>query len=466
MEDKLQNEMQQQMEDQSLLSCACDFAKDYLAFSKERHVFPFEEDIENLAVFEEVMPVESGQPHEILNKLNNYGGPATLPMTGGRYFGFVNGAVVPIGMAARWLGDAWDQNTALQIISPICSKLEEVTQKWLIDIFDLPEHTVAGFVSGTSMATFCGLAAARFHIYKKLGWDWHHKGMFDAPKLNVIASIQSHSTAVKALGLLGFGKDNIKWIDVDDEGRIKVKKIPHLDEKTIVVLQAGNVDSGSFDDFESIGKMAEKAGAWIHIDGAFGLWAEAVTELKHLTNGMQLADSWSVDGHKTLNTPYDNGIVLCKHANALSSALHMSGSYIVNSSERDGMYYTPEMSRRGRIIELWAIMKYLGKNGIDEMILTMHKRSLQFRDALSEAGFNILNDVVFNQVLVACENDVLTLSTLKEIQEDRVCWCGPSEWFGKKVIRISVCSWVTTKEDVEKTVASFVRSREKALNIV
>lgn len=458
-----QDVLKHQVHDNQKLVDVAQLGAKHLCTAHERHIYPKVDDLKRLGSFEEDMPDSMGNFDDIIHLLDEQGGPNTVAMTGGRYFGFVNGSLLPIGLAARWLGDAWDQNTAMNVLSPICGKLEEVTQNWLVDLFGLPESTVAGYVSGTSMATYCGLAAARIHTYKKLGWDWHQKGMYGAPQLRVVTSSQAHSTAVKALGLLGFGKECIEWVDVDDQGRLDINQLPELDESTIVVLQAGNVNSGSFDNFDYICEKANEVGAWVHIDGAFGLWAECVKSRKHLTKGMAKAQSWSVDGHKTLNTPYDNGIVLCRYPDAIISALHMSGSYIVNSESRDGMYFTPEMSRRGRIIELWATMKYLGREGIDAMIQNMYERALQFEQELSEAGFEILNEVVFNQVMVAAENDDLTMNMLENIQEERVCWCGPSTWFGRKVIRISVCSWATTSRDVTMSVESFISSREKAV---
>ena len=239
-----------------------------------------------------------------------------------------------------------------------------------------------------------------------------------------------------------------------------LEQIPHLDENTILILQAGNVNSGAFDSFNEICDRARRSKTWIHIDGAFGLWAAGSEKLKYLVSGIEKADSWSVDGHKTLNTPYDNGIVLCKDKDALVSALQASGPYIVYGEYRDGMLYTPEMSRRARAVELWATMKYLGKQGIDELVSGLHERAKQFAKELSEQGFTILNDVVFNQVLVACDSDIETEKTLNNLQELRDCWCGGSLWFNRKVIRISVCSWATTPDDVTSSVQSFVKAKE------
>ncbi|MEM7020413.1 MAG: aminotransferase class V-fold PLP-dependent enzyme, partial [Pseudomonadota bacterium] len=426
---------------------------------RERNVFPTEQALAGLAQFDESLPQTSGDAAEILALLNQYGGPATVAQTGGRYFGFVNGGVVPASLAARWLADFWDQNAALYVISPVAAKLEALCEAWLKELFGLPESTVAGFVSGSSLAIFCGLAAGRYRVFQNQHWDVNQQGLNGAPKIRIVASRQIHGTVVKSIALLGLGIDNIEWLETDANGRVVADSLPALDDSTILILQAGNVSSGSFDDFEQICAIANQANAWVHIDGAFGLWAAASEKLKYLTKGIERANSFSVDGHKTLNTPYDSGIVLCTDKEALTHALQASGSYIFYSEQRDGMLYTPEMSRRARSIELWAALKYLGKAGIDELVFGLHQRAVQMGEALKEAGFHILNDIVFNQVLVACENDDLTQQTMQHIQQSGECWVGGATWDGKAVIRISVCSWATTEEDVCRSVEAFVKAR-------
>jgi glutamate/tyrosine decarboxylase-like PLP-dependent enzyme len=442
---------------------AQEYGVQYLENVFDRSVYPESDAIKNLTVFDEDMPKSTANAFDIINTLNEFGAPATVSQIGGRYFGFVCGSAVPAGLAAKTLASYWDQNAAMNVLSPIAAKLETVVENWLNHIFNFPERTKAGFVSGTSMATFCGLAAARYRMLKRLNWDINDKGLIGAPRIRIVTGKQAHSTVLKAIGLLGFGKDNIEWVDVDAQGRIMPHIIPELDDRTIVVVQAGNVNSGSFDNFTEICTKARNASAWVHVDGAFGLWAAASKKLCHLTKGVEWANSWSVDGHKTLNTPYDCGIILCEDQEAFVAALHMTGSYIILSESRDGMFFTPEMSRRARIIELWATLKYLGKAGIDQMITGLHERAVQFSNELKDNGFEILNDVVFNQVLVSCGNNELTEKTMKHIQEERVCWVGGSKWVGKSVIRISVSSWATTKEDVSLSVRSFVMSRDKAL---
>lgn len=455
-ESELKENMFKELAEKEIFSQAREYAFDYADKAFERNVFPTEQALDNLKVFDEAIPHNSTSASDVLKLLHDYGSPATIAQTGGRYFGLVNGGIIPAGLAAKWLNDFWDQNAPLYVTSPIASTLETIVEKWLKQLFNLPDDTVAGFVSGTSMAIMCGLAAARYRIYRRNNWDVNAKGVINAPKIRIVAGRHAHATVLKAIALLGLGIDNIEWVDVDDQGRIVADKIPALDSNTILILQAGNVNSGSFDSFEEICSKAQEANTWVHIDGAFGLWAACADQLSYLTKGIEKANSWSVDGHKTLNTPYDSGIILCNDKEALISALQATGSYIVYGENRDGMLYTPEMSRRARAIELWATIKYLGKEGINHLIQGLHERAKQFAAELSKNRFTILNDVVFNQVLVACDTDNETEEVLKGIQEQRICWCGGSQWFGRKVIRISVCSWVTSEEDVTRSVKSFV----------
>lgn len=445
-----------EIEDKQIFEKAYRYSLAYLENIFDRNVYPTEEALNNLSEFEEALPLSSAKAEDVIEQLNNFGSPATTATLGGRYFGFVCGSALPVGLAAKTLGTYWDQAPALNVLSPVSCKLESVVEGWLKELFNLPEQTVAGFVSGTSAANLCSLAAARFRILERQNWNIRDKGLYNAPKIRIVTGKQAHSTVIKAIGILGLGQENIEWAEVDEQGRIIPEAIPELDERTILILQAGNVNSGAFDDFEKILPRTGKAGSWVHIDGAFGLWAAAVEKLKYLTRGMEHSTSWAVDGHKTLNTPYDCGIVLCADKEALTSALHMTGSYIIESEERDGMFYTPEMSRRARIIELWAVMKYLGKSGMDEMISAMVERARQFAKEISAVkGFFVENDVVFNQVMVRCESDEITEQVLRSIQDLRKCWLGGSLWQGKKVMRVSICSWATTEKDISDSVRSF-----------
>ena len=463
MPNTLQENMFHEMEQKDIFRQAKKYAFDYADAVRERNVYPTPAALAGLDAFVEKLPKSPGNAAEVMEKLNQYGTPASVAQTGGRYFGFVNGGVIPASLAARWLSDFWDQNTALAVMSPVAAKLEEVCESWLRELFTLPANVVAGFVSGTSLAILSGLAAARYRVFQNNGWDINTQGFYGAPKLRVVAGRQAHGSVIKGISLLGFGADNIEWVKNDAQGRIIPSEIPELDERTILILQAGNVSSGAFDAFDAICEKAKRTKAWIHIDGAFGLWAAASNRLNHLTKGMERADSFSVDAHKTLNVPYDSGIVLCGDKEALTHALHASGSYLAYSENRDGMLYTPEMSRRARVVELWAALKYLGKKGVDELVSGLHEHALQMAGGLKAENFRVLNDVVFNQVLVACDTDEITEQTMRNIQDSGECWVGGAEWDGKKVIRISICSWATTEDDITRSVRAFVAARDKAV---
>jgi glutamate/tyrosine decarboxylase-like PLP-dependent enzyme len=454
--------MRDEISSKAIFEQAKTYAYEYMDEVHQRTVFPDDQAVQQLESFDEPLPELPQSGEEILRQLNEIGSPATVAQTGGRYFGFVNGNVIPTALAARWLSDTWDQNAGLYVMSPAASKLEQVCQRWLIELFNLPDSTVAGLVGGTSIATFCGLAAARYTILKRLGWDVNAKGLFGAPYFRVVVSEQAHGTVFKALALLGIGRDILEIVPADSQGRLDVSQLPALDSQTLLILQAGNVNTGAFDAFEEICKQANEAEAWVHIDGAFGLWAAASRNKEQLTHGIELADSWAVDGHKTLNTPYDCGVILCRHPEALVAAMQATGSYIQLSDEYDGMLYGPDMSRRARSVELWASLKYLGRNGVEQLVDEMCARAVQFGEQLGRNGFRILNEVVFNQVLVACETAEQTEAALEHLQRSGVCWCGGTTWQGAPAIRISVCSWATTEDDVATCVHAFEVARARA----
>lgn len=450
-------------EQRDLFEQAKSYAYDYMDNVFERAVFPTDDSINHLDIFDEPLPKKPCDPSEILRLLHEYGSPATIAQTGARYFGFVNGGAIPTAVAAKWLSDVWDQNSALYVMSPIVSQLEKVCENWLISLLGLPTQTVAGFVSGTSVATICGLATARNEILNHLDWDVNVKGLFSAPKIRVVLGEHAHSSVIKGLSLLGFGEEQIVQVPADDQGRLIVDLMPELDDKTIVIVQAGNVNSGAFDPIDKICDHAIQAGAWVHVDGAFGLWSAASNRKKYLIQGIEKANSWSVDAHKTLNAPYDCGIILCKNREAFAAAMQAKGSYIQYSQKRDGMLYTPEMSRRARAVELWATLKSLGKRGIANLVDGLCDHALQFAKELRKQKFNILNDVVFNQVLVSCDTPEQTNATLANIQKSGECWCGGAVWDKEPAIRISLCSWATTTVDINRSVTAFVNAREIAL---
>jgi glutamate/tyrosine decarboxylase-like PLP-dependent enzyme len=456
----LQHRMFASAEDRGLFELARTQACDYMDGVRDQPVFPGPAALAGLAGFDEALPEGPCEPSAMLRQLHELGSPATTASTGGRYFGLVVGGVFPPVVAAKWLADAWDQCAALHASSPVASKLEAVCERWLMDLLGLPPGCVAGLVGGTSTATAVGLAAARHELLRRQGWDVNADGLFGAPPIRVVIGAEAHGTVFKALALLGLGRERVERVPVDGQGRMIAAAMPALDERTLVFAQAGNVNTGAFDPFGEICDRAAAAGAWVHVDGAFGLWAAASPRLRHLVKGAERADSWSVDAHKTLNAPYECGIILCRHPQATVAAMQNTGAYIVFSEQRDGMLYTPEMSRRGRGIELWATLKTLGRAGVAELVEGLCDRARQASGLLKDAGFRILNDVVFNQVLVACGTREQTLATMESLQASGECWCGGSSWQGETAIRLSVCSWATTAQDIERTVAAFVKARD------
>lgn len=447
-----------------LLLQAQSYAQAYIEQAKDQRVYPDAQALGNLSQFDQPLPEAGLDPSTVIEQLDRIGSPATVPTTGGRYFGFVNGGSHPPALAARWLADAWDQNAALYVMSPIAAHLEQVCERWLVDLLELPEGTAAGFVGGTSMSLSCGLAAARNACLTAQDWDVASAGLFGAPPVRVVLGEQAHGAVFRSLSFLGLGSDRVEKVPCDDQGRMKADELPELDPTTILILAAGNVNSGAFDDLREISTKAKSAGAWVHVDGAFGLWAAASPNQRHLCDGLELADSWSVDAHKTLNAPYDSGIIFCRDRNALVSALQADGAYLQWSDKRDSMLYTSDMSRRARGIELWATLATMGRNGVGALVdqLCVHARDIA--DKLSTHDFTIVNDVVFNQVIVSCNTPDETQATLRELQDAGECWCGGSTWQGEPVIRISVCSHATTTSDIDRSVAAFVAARDATQN--
>ncbi len=458
----LQKSMYALAREREMFEQAKEYAYAYMDGVFDRNVFPTREALDGLRAFDEPLPQAPADPAQMLRMLHEYGSPATVAHTGGRYFGMVIGSVFPPVIAAKWLGDAWDQISVLYVTSPVMAKLEAVCEKWLVDLFGFPQGTVAGFVSGSSMAILCGLAAGRHEILRRAGWDVNSKGLFGAPPFRVVLGAEAHSSVYKALAILGLGKDRVEVVPVDGQGRMIAAAVPELDSNTLLVLQAGNVNTGAFDPMDEICDKARAARAWVHVDGAFGLWAAASASTRDLMRGAEKADSWSVDAHKTLNVPYDSGIVLCRQPEALVAAMQATGSYLLYSENRDGMLYTPEMSRRGRALDMWATMKTLGRSGIAELVDGLCQRARQLAAAMQAEGFRVLNDVVFNQVLVTGETPEQTAAIMAHVQQSGECWCGGARWHDTPVIRVSVCSWATTEEDIRRTVAAFVQARKDA----
>lgn len=445
-----------------LLNEALQYAGEYLRSVDERPVFPSEEARAALDRFDEPLPEASCEASDTLALLHQSGSPGTVAQVGGRYFGFVNGGALPVGVAARVLADVWDQNTAHYVMSPTAAHLEAVCERWLNELLGFPDGTAAGFVTGTTLANLSGLAAGRNELLRRRGWDVVESGLYGAPPIPVVVSADAHAAVRKSLSLLGMGDAHTHVVPVDDQGRLDVDSFPELGGPALVVAQAGNVNSGAFDPVGSLCDRAHRDGGWVHVDGAFGLWAAAVPTLRALADGIDRADSWAVDAHKTLNVPYDCGIVMCRDRGALEAAFRASADYFQWSEHRDPMRYTPSMSKRARCIELWAVLKTLGRSGVVQLVEQLCGHARAFAAQLEEQGFRIHNDVVFNQVLVSCDDDSETERTLAEIQKLGSCWCGASTWKGHRVIRVSVCSWSTTVDDINDSVRSFCEGRNRA----
>lgn len=460
MNNDLQERLLEEQRNGVALDRAYSHAKAFVVASSERRPFPDEKAIENARRMNVPLPSRGSDAVSVIDALQNGFSDACVTSIGGRYFGFVTGGVLPVARAARLLSDTWDQNAPLFRTSPAASIAEEICEAWLRDLFGLPKETVAGFVSGSSLAIYCGLAAARWRLLKRQEWDINAKGLNGAPPLRIVAGRQAHATVVKAVTLLGLGTDNVEWVDADRDGRIIADKVPELDDRTMLVLQAGNVNGGAFDDFKMLCAKADKAGAWVHVDGAFGLWAAAVKDYAHLVDGMNAAMSWSCDAHKTLNTPYDCGVVFCRDREALNTALHATGSYLEHGADRDGMFFTPELSRRARAFDIWAALSYLGREGVSDLVSLLCERASQFAEEISVAGFELAAAPSFNQLMFACDSDEETNRVLRTVQESGFCWAAGAEWFGRRVIRISVCSWATTEDDVTRSVAAYKTARD------
>src|SRR6266481_5017312 len=343
----------------ALLADACSRATRYLHDIKTRRVFPLEKDIAALGRLQGPMPVQPEDPGSILALLDEVGSPATVATNGGRYFGFVNGAAFPVFIAAQSLAAAWDQNGALRIMSPVAAVLEDVALSWLIELFGFPPDCGAALVTGATMANFTGLAAARHALLSRAGWDVENDGLFRAPELTVVVGEEAHVTVRKALALLGLGRSRVTVVSADLQGRMQADKLPRLDERTIVCVQAGNVNSGACDPIREICTLAARAGAWVHIDGAFGLWARVDPERAALVDGLELADSWATDAHKWLNVPYDCGIAFVRDAASLRASMSTPAAYLLTGGEREPMHLTPESSRRARGVEVWAALHFL-----------------------------------------------------------------------------------------------------------
>jgi len=434
----------------------------YLSELDERRVAPAAEAVSALAQLDGELPAGPSDPEAVLDQLDRLGSPATVASAGGRYFGFVIGGALPAALAANWLAGAWDQNAVMAATSPAAAKIEEVSIRWLLEILDLPPESGAGLVDCATQAIFCGLAAARHALLLREGWDVENQGLFGAPPIAVVVSEEAHMTVHKCLGLLGLGRERVVRVPTDEQGRMRADALPRLGGPAIVCIQAGNVNTGSFDPAEEICAAAHEGGAWVHVDGAFGLWAAATAGRAHLTRGIAAADSWSTDAHKWLNVPYDSAVVAVREAGHLRDTMAASAAYLVSSERRDPWTYTPGLSRRARGVEIWAALASLGRSGVADLVERTCRHAARFAEGLRAAGYEVLNDVVLNQVLVSFGDDDATHRVIAGIQEDGTCWCGGTVWHGRAAMRISVSGWATTEEDVGRSLDAMLRVARSA----
>ncbi|TLY90752.1 MAG: aspartate aminotransferase family protein [Gammaproteobacteria bacterium] len=443
-----------------LLDEASRRARHYLAALDARAVAPSPQALAALARFDGPLPEHTSSAMEVLAELDEFGSPATMASAGGRFFGFVIGGSLPVTVAASWLASAWDQNAGLVVTSPINARLEEVALDWVKGLFQLPADSAGGFVTSATAANFCALAAARHALLERAGWDVEAQGLFGAPPITVVVGEEVHASVQKALSMAGFGRERVVSVPCDAQGRMRLEEFPAVTERTIVCVQAGNVNSGAFDPVAGICRRAREQGAWVHVDGAFGLWVAAAPARAHLARGTEEADSWATDAHKWLNVPYDSGLVFTRDAGALRAAMAVGGAYLAQAEDRIPYQYTPDFSRRARGVEVWAALRQLGRAGLADLIERTCRFAERFAQGLAQSGHRILNEVVLNQVLVSFGSAERTRAVIARVQSDGTCWCGGTLWQGHTAMRISVSSWATTEADVDRSLAAILRAAE------
>jgi glutamate/tyrosine decarboxylase-like PLP-dependent enzyme len=430
----------------------------YLDVIGDRRVVPGADALAKLAAFDVPLQEHSIPAAHVVDELDRIGSPATMAIAGPRFFGFINSSALPAALAANWLSTAWEQNGSFVVSSPGSSALEQIALRWSLELLGLPRTCTGAFVTGTTVAHVVSLAAARGWLLAQAGWNVEADGLFGAPPITVIASAEAHPSLSKALGIVGLGRNRVVRVPVDSQGRMRADALPTVSGPTIVCVQAGNVNTGAFDPFKDISQHVRQSGApaWIHVDGAFGLWARIAPSRAHLANGLELADSWATDAHKWLNCPYDCGLAIVRDGDALRRSMAISADYLP-SGQGNPSDYTPEMSRRPRGVDVWAALRSLGRRGLADLVERNCRLAKRFADAFTVAGFPVLNDVVLNQVLVSFGDAHRTRQVIAAIQEEGTCWCGVTVWQGQTAMRVSVISWATTEADVDRSVGAILR---------
>ena len=441
-----------------VLSGVAERAQRYLGSLRERRVAPTLDALAALRALDVPLQDSPLSSEAVIEELDRLASPATIAIAGPRYFGYVNSGALPGALAVHWLSSAWEQHGAFQASSPGSTYLEGIALRWTKELLGLPPESAGGFVTGTTVAHMTSLAAARQSLLGRVGWNADADGLFGAPAITVIVSAETHSTLFKALGVMGFGRSRVITVPVDTQGRMRADAMPKISGPTVICLQAGNVNTGSFDPFDEIIHRVRQCDAptWVHIDGAFGLWARVAPARAPLARGVELADSWATDAHKWLNSPYDCGMAIVRDREALRQSMALSAAYLP-TDQYNPCDYTPEGSRRPRGVDVWGTLRVLGRSGLANLVERHCQLAKRFADAFEAAGFPVLNDVVLNQVLVSFGGAERTRKVVAAVQDDGTCWCGPTVWQGQTAMRVSVICWATTEADVDRSIEAILR---------
>jgi glutamate/tyrosine decarboxylase-like PLP-dependent enzyme len=456
------------MDARELLNATAAHAADFLESLDERAIAQPVDTDELRARLGGALPEDGAEPREVIDRLVADADEGIVATPSGRFFGFVLGGAIPAALAADWLTSTWDQNAGLYAAGPSASVVEEVATGWLAELLGLPPDVSSAFVTGTQMAHVTALAAARFEVLRRVAWDVNARGLAGSPPIRVVVGEERHVTVDRALRLLGIGADALVVVPADEQGRLCAEALPAALESeapTIVCAQAGNVNTGAFDPLPAIADAARRAGAWLHVDGAFGLWAAAAPSLRHLVAGVERADSWTTDAHKWLNVPYDSGLAFCAHPDAHRAAMGVTASYLIQAEEggpRDQVDWTPEFSRRARGFAVYAAIRALGRSGIEALVERCCAHARTFASQLAEApDVAVLNDVVLNQVLVRFgDSDERTQEIGARVRASGEAWMSGTRWHGIEALRISVSNWQTTDADVERAVGAILQAVE------
>ncbi len=424
-----------------------------------RPAFPDAASIANLSRFDDELPDHATSSETVLAQLDEIGSPATVASTGGRYFGFVTGGTDPAALGAAMLSVGWDQNIALPVMSPVAARLDALAAKWIVELLHLPTSAMATFCSGASAANLTAVLIARDALLHRAGWDVSTHGLFGAPPLRVVATEEIHVSLRRCLRFAGIGLDSVIWAPTDSNGRVTGKAIRDIkiDGSTLVLLQAGNVNTGHSDEFAEVIPYVHERGGWVHVDGAFGLWAAAVPELAASVAGVDLADSWATDAHKWLNTTYDSGIVICARPDDLRRAMTAEAAYVASTDDRALMQLGMQMSQRARGIEAWAVIASRGRAGLAEAILACHRHTVRFAELLVAGGATLLAPVSTNQALMSFGSDAATDAVITKLQTEGTTWAGSTTWKGQRALRLSVSAFATTTDDITLAAAAILR---------